>query len=392
MHQNRLQYLMGQYGANEATPEERAELQAFLLTEQGEQAFEEAGMSLIATNKEDAPSIDPRAYQTLLHKILSVDTQPGTTPVVTIKHYHWRRWTAIAAVILCLATGTWLYLNKSDIRHQPISKSGLPGHDGAILTLADGRQVILDSAGNGIIATENGATLTLRDNQLQYNKSAISDQQISDNLLTTPKGRQFQLVLPDGTKVWLNAASSIRFPTAFNGRSRNVTITGEAYLEVAKQKSMPFLVNINNQATIEVLGTSFNINAYQNEANIKATLIDGSIRITNQRSAISQSANLVPGQQAQLTAGQLNVTKEADLSKVMAWKNGLFNFDGASLQEVMKQVERWYDIEVVYEEAVPSIQFFGKMGKDITLPQLLEALKSSEIHFTIEGKKLIIRK
>jgi ferric-dicitrate binding protein FerR (iron transport regulator) len=210
------------------------------------------------------------------------------------------------------------------------------------------------------------------------------------------------VVLPDGTKVWLNAASSLRYPTAFSGKKRQIAITGEAYFEVAKDKAKPFFIKINNEAVIEVLGTNFNVNAYEDEASINTTLLEGSIRVEalgtlRGRPAGRNAVILQPGQQGQIAAGQktgqrqIKVIKDADIEKVMAWKNGAFNFNNASLEEVMRQLERWYDIQVVYENGIPDIHFGGELSRGVSLADLIKALKDSEIHFRIEeGRRLVV--
>jgi ferric-dicitrate binding protein FerR (iron transport regulator) len=215
--------------------------------------------------------------------------------------------------------------------------------------------------------------------------------------MSTPKGRQFQVTLPDGTKVWLNAGSSIRYPTVFNGGERKVEVMGEAYFEVAHNAKMPFKVNVNNKAELEVLGTHFNVNAYDNEATINTTLLEGSVKVGSRSRSPSgaigklQSAVLKPGNQAVLTHdSRLTIHDNVDVNQVMAWKNGLFNFEGATFREIMNELERWYDIEIVYEKTVPDIEFEGKMTRDVPLHDLLKMLERSDIHFRIEGRKLIV--
>jgi transmembrane sensor len=218
---------------------------------------------------------------------------------------------------------------------------------------------------------------------------------VAYNAISTPKGRQFQLVLPDGTKVWLNAASSLKYPTRFNGKERRVEITGEAYFEVAKNINMPFIATIPPQpgglggASVKVLGTHFNINAYANEPSLKTTLLEGSVQVT----AGKNGMNLKPGQQAAIsneTNHTIQLINGVDVEKVMAWKNGVFNFNEATLQEVMHQLERWYDIEVQYEPGVPQLEFVGKMGRDLSLNNVLRGLELSKVHFRLEGRKLTV--
>lgn len=269
-----------------------------------------------------------------------------------------------------------------------------PGKSGAILTLTNGDQLVLDSLGNGIIARDGGSETVLHDGKLIYNVRSGNSGEIGYNEMTTPKGRNFRVELPDGTLVWLNAASSIRYPTAFTDDKREVTIKGEAYFEVMKNPNMPFIVHVDNRADIEVLGTHFNINAYSDETVIKTTLLEGAVRLTRNPEPGTQNAESVtlkPGEQGLLTANnKLQTTNKIDLEQVMAWKNGLFNFEGAALSEVMKQLERWYDIEVVYEKGIPDIAFGGEMTKNISLAGLLLVLEKSDIHFKIEGRKLVV--
>jgi hypothetical protein len=301
------------------------------------------------------------------------------------------RWVAAAAVLILVAGIGFFWPKKKNVN--PVEESTVnsspvkivPGKDGAILTLSDNTTIILDSAGNGIIATQNGSDVVMSNGQLIYKAKKSSG--VAYNTMTTPKGRQFSLVLPDGTKAWLNAASSLRYPTAFIGGERKVEVTGEVYFEVAKNKQMPFKVKVNENMEVEVLGTHFNINSYSNEASINTTLLEGSVQISNQ----SQKQILKPGQQARVNNDQkINIVSDVNLKKVMAWKNGVFDFDDASLQEVMHQLERWYDIEVVYERGVPDIEFVGTLSRDLSLEDVLKGLKLSEVNFRIEGRKLVI--
>jgi transmembrane sensor len=256
-----------------------------------------------------------------------------------------------------------------------------PGKSGAILTLTNGTRLVLDSLGNGIIARDGGSETVLHDGKLIYNVRSDNPQEIGYNEMTTPKGRNFRVELPDGTVVWLNAASSIRYPTAFTGDKREVTIKGEAYFEVMKNARMPFVVHVANRADIEVLGTHFNVEAYDNNTSLATTLLEGSVSVNG--------TVIKPGQQARVEEG-VRVVNNVDTSQVMAWKNGLFNFEGATLPEVMKQLERWYDIEVAYEKGVPDIVFGGEMTKNISLAGLLLVLEKSDIHFRLEGRKLVV--
>lgn len=312
------------------------------------------------------------------------ETQVPQRRIVTI-----RRWWVAASVILLLAGSVYFWLSPPSRPSQQSQTAQLqpdvqPGKDGAILTLADGTQIVLDSLGDGVIATQNGSQVRLQNGQLAYDPAGNTIEKMEYNTMSTPKGRQFNMVLPDGTRVWLNSASSIRYPTLFLGSERRVEITGEAYFEVQK-KSVPFIVNADNRAEIEVLGTHFNINSYSNESSLNTTLLEGSVRVVRGK----ENVVIRPGEQAQI-GKTIRIEKEVDLNQTVAWKNGQFNFDDLTLQEVMRQLERWYDIEVLYEKGVPEYVMGGEMTKGIPLNGLLIGLKKVGVHYRLEGRILII--
>jgi ferric-dicitrate binding protein FerR (iron transport regulator) len=266
--------------------------------------------------------------------------------------------------------------------------------------------VVLDSLTNGKIADQNGAVVNLNNGQLTYDAGGTAVEAVSYNTMSTPRGRQFQLVLPDGTHVWLNAASSIRYPTAFSGHERSVEVTGEAFFEVASQTDpasgsqpgkgkKPFYVISRNQR-IEVTGTQFNVNAYHDEAIVTTTLFDGKVLVTpsfNENST-SSSVALIPGEQLQV---RNDLTHEkfkldaAQLSQASAWKNGLFNFENTNLDAVLRQLSRWYDVEVSYEGKVPERQFGGEVERSLSFKQILNILEAIGVKYRLEeNKKLII--
>ncbi len=300
-----------------------------------------------------------------------------------------RRWGWAAAVLtLLVSTAAYFLLKPSPAKPVMVAVADIaPGSNKAVLTLADGSEMLLDSAGNRTIQ-QGGTAIKQTGGNLQYNATG-NEAAGSYNTLTTPRGGQFRVTLPDGTKVWLNAASSLRYPTAFTGNERNVSITGEAYFEVAKNEEMPFRVAINATNTIEVLGTSFNVNAYTDGNYISTTLLTGLVRV---RSGNGQAV-LKPGQQAHATAAQpfVRVLEHADISKAIAWKNGLFNFQDADLKEVMQQLSRWYDIEVVYEHGIPDLQFIGEIDRSMPLSEVLKGLQMSGVNFRVEeGRRLVV--
>jgi transmembrane sensor len=262
-----------------------------------------------------------------------------------------------------------------------------PGGNHAVLTIADGRTIVLDSVQNGNIVSGNSkikkqGALLVYDGSKPLKEGTV----VTYNTLSTPRGGQYQLVLPDGSKVWLNASSSIHFPTAFTGNERNVELTGEAYFEIAKNKEKPFHVNVNGMQ-VEVLGTHFNVNAYADEGAIKTSLLEGSVKIKKG----NVSGLLKPGQQGVLNKNSNNIEiKNEDMNEVIAWKNGLFQFDGADIKTIMHEIGRWYDVEIVYAGKVPERRFEGKISRDAELSDVLKILELSNVKFSVQGKKIVV--
>ena len=273
-----------------------------------------------------------------------------------------------------------------------------PGSNKATLTLADGSNIVLDSAHNGSL-TQQGSSQVLKvaNGGLKYQAEKGTGSGavvVAYNVLSTPKGGQYRLMLPDGSQVWLNAASSIRYPTAFTGAERTVQITGEAYFEITQNPAMPFKVQTVNHLgdadpmTIQVLGTHFNVNAYADEDEVRTTLLEGAVSIKKGNS----SGLLKPGQQAQLHKdGAIGVITDADVEQAVAWKNGVFEFDGEELPVIMRQIARWYDVDVVYEGKIPSDPFTGRVSRNTTLSGVLKILKLSDIELSVSNNKIIVR-
>ncbi len=304
----------------------------------------------------------------------------------------WKRMAVAASVLAVLAMGYGLfYNNKKDPGAAKILavKDFAPGGDRAVLTLADGSAIMLDSAHNGTLSQQgNTRVLKLNNGELAYHSSGEKPGEIHYNTIATPNGGQYQVILADGTKVWLNAASSLHFPTSFAGKERRVEITGEAYFEVAHNAAMPFIVK-NGDAEVRVLGTHFNINAYNDESAVKVTLLEGQVNVTQLNAHRSQL--LSPGQQASMHVNSdIKVNSDVDMEAVMAWKNGLFNFTYADIKTIMRQVGRWYDIEVSYEGNLPEREFSGKISRNTNASNVLKILEQSNIHFRMENKKIIV--
>ncbi len=314
-------------------------------------------------------------------------------PIVPLIKRNWFR-LAAAAVFVLAVIGVYLLVNQHPVElpvanNQHQTNDILPGGNKAVLTLSNRSDINLENVSNGTIVTEGDTKISkLNDGQLAYNILEEKPTQVLFNTVTTPRGGQYQLLLADGSRVWLNSASSIRFPVSFNGNERRVEVSGEAYFEVAKDPSMPFIVDVAGKNEIEVLGTHFNINSYEDGGSIKTTLLEGSVKVTSFKTG--ESKLITPGQQAQLnTNGEIAISK-ADLDKVMAWKNGYFNFDGAGTRTVMQFVSRWYDVDVVYEGEIPQREFGGDIEKNLKLSQLLKILEKNDLQFRLEGKKLVV--
>lgn len=262
-----------------------------------------------------------------------------------------------------------------------------PGGDKAVLTLADGSQIVLDSTQNNPLPLQGNTSILKLDGLLAYNVPDNTTGEILYNTVSTPRGGQYQVVLPDGTRVWLNAASSLRFPTAFTGKDRHVELTGEAYFEVAKDKSKPFIVAVQDMQ-VEVLGTHFNIMAYGEETSIKTTLLEGSVKVTQ----AGDQKVLRPGQQAMLTREPTGILVEAvNTEEAVAWKNGYFIFENESIESIMRKVSRWYDIEVSYQGKIENMHFVGKISRYENVSEVLKMLElTGAVHFKIEERRVTV--
>jgi transmembrane sensor len=295
-----------------------------------------------------------------------------------------RRWSLAAAAVILLLIIAGIFFQRTPQKKEYALADIPAGTNGAILTLADGKKVQLDSAYSGTVALQGGAVVKVQHGELIYTGGST---EIIYNTVYTPRGRQFQLTLPDRTKVWLNAGSTLHYPLLFSGKERKVELDGEGYFDVAQNASMPFKVDVNKKAIIEVLGTGFNIKAYENEEAIAATLLDGRIRVSSlQTGAVKE---LVPGQQA-LVQGNIQVLSNANTDKVIAWKNNLFDFEDSNLEEVMRQIERWYDIDVVYTGQKPTVEFTGKISRGMSLKNLLLVLEVSGVKCRLEDRTLFV--
>jgi len=311
-----------------------------------------------------------------------------------------RDWVGYAAAcILFIAVGTgvwWLQRQRRDTA--PAGQAAVlpagdvgPGGNKAILTLADGRKIALDSSAGGLIAQQGVSSIVQRTNgRLEYqsspkNRTGASSDAVY-NSLSTPAGGQYQLILPDGSKVWLNALSTIRYPSSFSGSDRVVQLNGEAYFEVAKDESRPFRVTARD-LNVEVLGTAFNVNSYEDEPSIRTSLLQGSVRLVRGNTRLV----LRDGEQAE-TAGHEDfaIVPGADVAKAIAWKNGSFSFDNDNIQTVMRQLAKWYDVEIQYQGEPTHTVFGGTMRRTLSLQQVLSALSRYDVRFQLKGRTLIV--
>ena len=315
------------------------------------------------------------------------------------------RWSAAASVLLLLAAGSYLL-----VRHQkhpaslastlpsissPVSNDALPGGNKATLTLADGTVISLDSAENGVLSHTGGVTIVKQaSGQLIYHapgrntgSSIAGSDAVSYNTLSTPKGGQYRVVLPDGTAAWINAASTLRYPSRFSGKDRRVELSGEAYFEVAKDPVKPFIVQTSDM-NVRVLGTHFNVMAYQEDHQHVTTLLEGSVVVTRG----PRQETLKPGQEARVSGGSDQVAvSDADVEEATAWKDGLFQFEDVDLPTILAQVARWYDIRVVYAGPVPTDLYRGKISRYVPLSKLLKILEYNGAHFDINGNTVTVQ-
>ncbi|WP_158797033.1 FecR family protein [Pedobacter sp. L105] len=306
--------------------------------------------------------------------------------------FNWLKIISIAAVlIICLGTAVYFSadLKKKTTQTRIVKNDIAPGGNRATLILANGRKIILDTQHNGRIAQQQGVTITkTAGGQLAFTISgAVSPHPDTYNSIVTPRGGQYQISLPDGTRVWLNASSSLKFPATFSGIERRVELNGEAYFEVAKNQHMPFKV-VTAQQEVEVMGTHFNINSYSNEPTTRTALFEGSVRVALNSSGFFEI--LKPGQQSVIHGEKLELS-DADTEETLAWKNGLFIFNDEALESIMRKVSRWYNVEVVYQnEAVRREVFGGSVSRFGNVSEILRMLEiTGNVHFEIEAHRII---
>lgn len=383
----RIKYLVERYFDDTANTAEREELAVWIDTTATQDQLEEALGDAWETHVPQTTM--PDAMSDRIERTM-FSTVPEKQPARMIRYGWWA-----AASVLLLGAGSWWALRSINTTTAPViadkqsryKNEVAPGGNKATLTLADGSVITLDSAGNGLLAQQgNIKIMKQRNGELTYEGSGAGEKMY--NKMVTPRGGQYRLTLPDGTIAWLNAASSISFPAAFSGDSRKVNITGEVYFEVAADVHHPFMVNAG-AVNITVLGTRFNVNAYDQLPDIRTTLLDGGVKV----SSASENTILKPGQQAQVNhQGALIVKNNIDTDEIIAWKNGFFQFTDADMPTVMQQIEQWYDVKVSYEGAIPKRSFGGGIQRSLPLSEVLSILEANDVKFKIEGKNITVLK
>jgi transmembrane sensor len=416
---NRFQYLVQQYLNDKSTAAELAEFwqQVHQLKDETvmQTELEAFWQRSAAGNKMPAAG-----WEQVLQQVYSKAGPHIQEPVaIPLWHTPVFRWAAAAVVILSLGVAAWWILNNNKTVSTPAVVATTteqdiqaPQNNRATITLSNGQTVYLDNAGNGALASQGSVQVVkLADGQIAY-KGVASE--LVYNTLTNPRGSKvIDMTLSDGSRIWLNAGSSITYPIAFVGDERKVEVKGEVYFEVRPLRlrsglKMPFKVH-HGSMEVEVLGTHFNVNAYEDEPDVKVTLLEGAVRVGNRQSAIGngdaakdneRAVVLKPGEQAVLSGAHspltihhspLTIDHSPNLAQTMAWKNGLFSFTGADLTTVMRQLSRWYNVDVKYEGQIPARKFSGEITHDLTLSQLMNGLQSLGIKFNIQGHTMIVQ-
>lgn len=388
---NEIIHLFTKYLNNQCHKDELERV--FMLIENGSNKNEwdfvlaEEASRLVDSNHQAEMSLDEitglhnKIQDTIKEEGSKIETLPS-------RDWHWSKIAAAAVVLITLSVGVFYY-SRQDVKPDKLARDIAPGGNKAILTLANGKKIVLSDAKNGKLAAESGVTVTkLADGKIIYAAEQGKVANATLNSIETPRGGQYEVILPDGSKVSLNAASSLTYPASFVAlKERRVELKGEAYFEVAKDKKHPFIVKTENQE-IKVLGTHFNINSYSDEPTAKTTLIEGSVLVK----ASDTEQILKPGYQAINGISGLRVVA-ANVDEVLAWKNGYFMFDNEGIESVMRKISRWYNVDVVFKGNVPKDKFGGTVSRFENVSQVLRKLTyTDKVHFIIEERRIIVTK
>lgn len=390
MDRERVAYLCAGYLNLEATRAELIEFEALLLDSEAEEflkvALTDAYYHLPLERYKD---LSPERAALIFDKI----KDPITPQRIAKLKFMW----SAAAAVLVIG-GSLLLINKpntQETKNTTVTHEISPGKEGATLILADGRKILLSEALEGELANESGVVISKNAagaliysvRNTEENK-VVAKPKSSYNRLSTARGEQYQVRLPDSSLVWLNAASELKYPSSFNTlKERRVELSGEAYFEVAKNKKQPFFVLADGQE-VKVLGTHFNVSSYSDEPDAITTLLEGSVQISGN----GEVKVLKPGERAVRTGSQIKVS-EADLSEDMAWKNGDFYFNNVGIASIMRQISRWYDVEIIYQGELTDEKFYGTISRSKNIKQVLNVLeKTKSVHFKVEGRRVLIMK
>ena len=386
----RIHFLLQASISKQANAQEENELMGWLL-EAEEDSELKSFMLKIWNEYQPAQDLSYVNWDEMYSRVLQSSV---VSPEPKVRKINWTRLVAAAVIIGVLGAGIYLYLtpvSQQSIATVQPKQNDIPApiDNKAVLTLADGTRIRLDSSGNGTLATQGNMQIIQNSNgEISY--SGTSAGEVGYNTINVPRGsKSLRLVLADGSQVWINVGSSLTYPTAFTGEERKVRITGEAYFEVAKNTRMPFLVQ-HNDVSVSVLGTHFNVNTYEDEVAEKITLLEGSIRVN--KSAHSQL--LKPGQQATISNKEfkeINVLNNVDLDEVMAWKDGKFIFgEKTDISAIMREISRWYNVDIEYQGKVNQ-HFWGSISKDVNVSQVLKVLEATgSVKFKVEENKIIV--
>lgn len=403
MNKNKLEKLLRLFADGEISREEYDQLFDYIRLNPDDEHFNTA-IDTVFSNSKKFSTINSEDRELIFQNIIrnkhfDIDNQDETDIDPKYSYRLWYQVGIAASIMILLTTGLYFYTNRAPVQTlsvkivEPKAEVISPGDNKAILTLSDGSKIILEDAKNGILANQAGISIQkTSDGELLYSFSNSantvtpeSKENVIYNKIETPVGGKYQVNLPDGSKVWLNSSSSLRFSALFNGNTREVELSGEAYFDVSKNKSKPFKVNTKDQI-VEVLGTQFNINSYSDEGPIKTTLIEGSVKIIYKDKVVLLS----PGQQFQPKESALKVV-EADTEEVVAWKDGYFVFKNEDIRSIMRKLSRWYNVEVSYSGNIPDVGFGGNISRSKDISEVLDVLQlTNAVHFKVEGRRVTV--
>lgn len=386
----RVFYLLDAYTSKRSTIAEEKELMGWLRKASRHPELKDFVWD-VWNQQDPARRLSDADWDAIYARVMNVSEE--APPSAKIRRMKMLRITAAAAIIL-LFTGYWFYFSStpepsSAVRQSASKDIAPPSGSKAVLILADGSSIEINDADNGTIAVQGNTSIVKQSNGgVAY--TGNGGEAIGYNTFSVPRGsKPLVLTLSDGTQVWLNVGSSLSFPTVFAGKERRVTISGEAYFEVAHNEEMPFRVQ-RGDVTISVLGTHFNVNTYEDEAAQQVTLLEGSVQVS--KKAVSEV--LRPGQQANISHGEnadIKVSNEVNLEEVMAWRDGKFRFnESMDISDIMRQISRWYNVEIAYKEDVRQ-RFLGSISKDVNLSQVLKILEAAGgVKFNIEDARIVV--